>query len=120
MSAFEIEPYILHEYNPNNINFDATGMTDTIQDQKQSRENNKQESYKSYEVSRQFESKQSPLIGYVLFFILIILGMIITYWLSILKKVFDDSDEYEFDRSFQRVNGRVSPYEVSIDNDDFI
>ena len=52
--------------------------------------------------------------------ILVVLSVIICYWLSILKKVFDDSDEYEFDRSFVQVQGRVSPYEVQLDNDDFI
>ena len=52
---------------------------------------------------------------------MIVLGVIVTYWLSILKKVFDDTDEYEFDRSFVSVRGgRVSPYEVQLDNDDFI
>ena len=61
------------------------------------------------------------MIGYVLLLIMIVLGVIVTYWLSILKKVFDDTDEYEFDRSFVSVRGgRVSPYEVQLDNDDFI
>ena len=60
------------------------------------------------------------MVGYLLSLILVVLSVIICYWLSILKKVFDDSDEYEFDRSFVQVQGRVSPYEVQLDNDDFI
>ena len=66
-------------------------------------------------------NKQSPIIGYILLLIMSLLAVIITYWLSILKKVFDDSDEYEFDAGFHQFQaGRVSPYEVRVNNDDFV